>query len=131
MYVFGGIGGPGLLDTIEKYVVSHNQWTALAANLTTPRQLLKCRLLSIDNNIYCMGGQNYVNGPLDVVDVFDPDIEEVVNIIYLNNARSDFTATLWSNNACIIISGGNDNSTVLNSIETFGDCTGSNAFLYL
>eukprot|EP01084_Bolivina_argentea_P037298 68979_1 len=124
IYYFGGYYEPrSYLNDIEKYTVLNDQWTLLTATLTTPKHSPKCRLLSRDGNIYCIGGVSNGNAVINTVDVFDPSKEIIINTMYLHVARTTFTVTLWNDNSCLIISGGWDGLSPLDSIETFGDCT--------
>eukprot|EP01084_Bolivina_argentea_P290061 498182_1 len=127
IYYFGGyFVGEGsnsqFLDEIQKYSVSMDQWTVLSATLTSPRRGVRCRLLSMDSNIYCIGGKDN-GGVSNEVDVFDPASDTVLNTIYLNVGRTSFSAILFNDDKCIIVSGGDvGNYNYLDSIETFGDC---------
>eukprot|EP01084_Bolivina_argentea_P064037 116807_1 len=128
IFYFGGFAGSWiLLDEIEKYTVSNDEWTLLSSTtLSSPRAIMKCRLLSTDNNVYCIGGWTGSPGKhlaLNIVDVFDPTTETIIITMYLNRPRYGFTLTLWNDNKCIIVSGGTNITSSLDSIETFGDCT--------
>merc|ERR1712176_1684312 len=127
IFIFGGLHGYSSMvdsyyDSIEKY--NNNQWTIIStATLSVPKHEVRCRLLAIDANIYCIGGVVHPFAPNNVVDVFDPRTETMVDRLFLNEARHAFVATLWNSDRCIIVSGGNyaDNyTTLLGSIETFG-----------
>eukprot|EP01084_Bolivina_argentea_P274300 467498_1 len=114
------------LNAIEKYTVSNNEWILLSSTLSSSRRALKCRLLSLDNNIYCIGGRNAnTNDNFNTVDVFHPTTEIIINTWYLNEPRAHFSAILWNDDDCLIVSGGSfsSGSASQNSIETFGDCT--------
>eukprot|EP01084_Bolivina_argentea_P171449 297026_1 len=125
IYYFGGYNeqrSPSVLAEIEKYSVLNDQWTLLSSTLTIRRYNIKCRLLSSDANIYCIGGLG-ITSVLNTVDVFDPSQDTIIYTMYLHVARYYHTVTLWNDDLCLIITGGWDGSTGLNSIETFGDCT--------
>eukprot|EP01084_Bolivina_argentea_P064036 116806_1 len=129
IFYFGGFAGSWiLLDEIEKYTVSNDEWTLLSSTtLSSPRAIMKCRLLSTDNNIYCIGGWTASSAEtylaLNIVDVFNPITEVLIITMYLNKPRYYPTVTLWNDNKCMIVSGGTNVTSALDSIETFGDCT--------
>eukprot|EP01084_Bolivina_argentea_P171448 297023_1 len=124
IYYFGGYkSGTGQTNEIEKYTMLDNAWTLLSSTLTVPRHNFRCRLLSTDNYIYCIGGGSS-GGVLNMVDVFQPTTESIINTIALNKPRYfGLSTTLWNDNKCLIIVGGWDGTTYFDLIETLGDCT--------
>eukprot|EP01084_Bolivina_argentea_P149623 261350_1 len=123
IFYFGGYSASnGVLDEIEKYSMLNNEWNMLSTTLTERKRFVKCRLLSLDMNIYCIGGYGTV-GELNTIDIFDPTTQSIINTTYLNIARYYFTATLWNDDQCIIIGGGWDGTSYFDAIETIGDCT--------
>eukprot|EP01084_Bolivina_argentea_P064038 116808_1 len=128
IFYFGGFAGSWiLLDEIEKYTISNDEWTLLSSTLSSVRSNIKCRLLSTDNNVYCIGGWRGSppanNFALNIVDVFNPITEVLIITMYLNKPRYYAAVTLWNDDKCIIVSGGTNVTSALDSIETFGDCT--------
>eukprot|EP01084_Bolivina_argentea_P034257 63394_1 len=122
IFLFGGTNGNWGLTSIERYNQS-NIWVIIPETLSLGRYGLTCRLVATDGNIYCMGGHYGGCCQTNVVDVFNPSTEMMINVLYLNIKRAFFAATLWNNNRCIIISGGSGEGVLgVNSIETFGDC---------
>ena len=130
IYVFGGFDASNHLDSIERY--NGNVWSVISTTLSLARADIQCRFLSLDNNIYCIGGSpGFSLASSNIVDVFRPSDESMINTLYLNVGRAMFTATMWNNGRCIIVSGGATESisdAYLDSVETFGDCSGLNVF---
>eukprot|EP01083_Nonionella_stella_P001114 3231_1 len=136
LYLFGGAqAGGGTLNLIERYhminLTDNNPsqfgslWTPINARLSENRSSLQCNLLTIDDNIYCVGGTTGGLVPSATVDVFDPSTETiVVTQIQLNIARYGFGATAWNEGKCLLITGGTDADAWQDSIETIGDCAG-------
>ena len=120
IFVFGGFNDDnGDVQSIEKY--KNNAWTLTSATLSAARRFIQCRFLSLDGNIYCIGGFPVGN----IVDIFNPSNELVEGVLYLRIGRYQHSVTLWNDDKCIIVAGGANGPSALDSIETFGDCTGS------
>eukprot|EP01083_Nonionella_stella_P121800 366091_1 len=125
------------VDVIDKYDIATNTWHNITDTLSVSRYSLKCRLLSVHQHIYCIGGSTGTTGGLyslqlisNVVDVFDTAQEAVLKNITMFSPRYGFTATLWNDARCIIICGSGLYwwSPSLD-IEYIGDCLQSFAYI--
>eukprot|EP01084_Bolivina_argentea_P091803 165230_1 len=103
IYLFGGWDGSRLSD-IQRYTVSSNQWLTLPETLSVDRHSHTCRLLSLDNRIYCVGGLSG-GAVTNSVEIFDPATEKIVNTIYMQFARQSHQSIVIGNN-CLFVSGG-------------------------
>eukprot|EP01083_Nonionella_stella_P238586 835957_1 len=122
LYTFGGYNNGGFLNSIERY--SNDEWTTIAATLKVKRNNVKCRTLTGLDRILCVGG--YSGSYETAVDTFQPSTETMLSTTTsLKEGRRFFTMTLWNNGQCIVVTGGwTTGSSQINSIETYGACTG-------
>ena len=74
IYVFGGQGVDGLIDSVEKYEPSSNKWTY---EQPMPFARMGMEAVTIDDKIYVIGGQIYGNTESGLVSL---DTNEVLDI---------------------------------------------------
>lgn len=70
MYIVGGRGSAGVLDTIEEYDISTRQTTTVAT-LSQPREL--AAVVTVGDKIYIVGGSGSDGNPTKTCWVFDPN----------------------------------------------------------
>ena len=68
IFVFGGSGSDALLESVEKYNISANEWT-LVASMPTARSY--CAAAALNGLCYVIGGENQAWQPLNLVECYD------------------------------------------------------------
>jgi len=110
VYVFGGIGDSGLLDTIECYDPVMNQWTLMSVKLSTKMAYPITHMVS-DTQIIIIGGYDSSNR-LSSVELFDTKTETLSSHGKINEATHKANSCSFVNNGSVYLLSSDDGCQV-------------------
>lgn len=91
IYVFGGISGKTILDSVEVYDIENDTWTT-SPTMPIPRHSHKSILYQ--DKVYIIGGYNNTDGILDRLDIFDLKTNQWTTGASMSEPKSGFSAEI-------------------------------------
>jgi len=113
LYVLGGSGVDGCLDTAEKYSPMYNRWIPIAS-MNSPRR--SCAVAVVGNKLFVMGGYDG-SVYLRSVESYDPEEDSWSNHLAMKSARSELTAVFLDKR--LYAMGGMDSKTKHKTVERY------------
>jgi len=133
LYAMGGYNS-GYLTSVEMYTPSSNSWSYVAS-LGTARYLLgathgPCQGNTSATCLYAIGGYAGGQGYLNSVEMYNPGSSNWSTVTSLHTARNGLGATNGPcqgniSTTCLYANGGDDNGTVLSSVEMYDPASNS------
>jgi N-acetylneuraminic acid mutarotase len=117
IYVIGGNGKDGDLNSVEEYDIKTDQWS-IKGPMPTARSNLQTVLL--DGKIYAIGGIIGIQSS-NAVERYDPAADKWIQLSPLNYSREYFKAVAFDGK--IYVFGGSDGGTLTSSVEEYNPST--------
>jgi N-acetylneuraminic acid mutarotase len=119
IYVLGGYGAAGVLNTNQVYDTVANTWTTLAP-MPTARWTVTAA--AVNGIVYAIGGDTGLNGFQTVVEAYDPVTNTWTTKSPMPTARNSVSSTVLNNVIYVI---GGYNGTRLATVEAYDPSTDS------
>ncbi|EGV44535.2 T9SS C-terminal target domain-containing protein [Bizionia argentinensis JUB59] len=129
LYAIGGrlTGGPGGLfepqvPEVDVYNFSNSQWSTLNSSQNLPNPRSGLGVIVFNGEIFTIGGETTFNrpdnGPVSIVESYNPSTNSWTNRNSLNYARHGFQPIVSGN--AIYVAGGASGSTSIGNMEYYG-----------